>query len=216
MISNSTLYYTFSTNAQVLGALVAILAAFVHFRIIRLETYLIGDGKAILHRWENYWKEYRENWDITPEIEKTLKERLEDAIDRKSINEIEDALKNLKWLEEKTEQKNVRNSLSYLIEKWFLGTKKQIKDLKNLTIFVVVLAIFTISMSIVFLSMVDKLATCEFSSLISLVINLFFTIITLFLSGCIIYEGLNEDAIHEVDIDNPIDFSEHMKRKQQF
>ncbi len=44
MIDSNTLYYTFSTIPQVLGALVALLAAFVHFRIIRLQDYLIGDG----------------------------------------------------------------------------------------------------------------------------------------------------------------------------
>jgi hypothetical protein len=74
----NTLYYTFSTYAQVVSAIVAIIAAFVHFRIRAIEDLLIGHGQSVLNRWNE--PGYR-----LPE--KTIdrqKKRLIDAIGRRS------------------------------------------------------------------------------------------------------------------------------------
>ncbi|MDZ7660747.1 hypothetical protein [Fodinibius sp.] len=52
LFSEATLYYFFSTLAQVLAALVALIAVLVHFRINALRDFLVGDGNAILRRTE--------------------------------------------------------------------------------------------------------------------------------------------------------------------
>lgn len=200
MIEKNTLYYVFSTDAQVIGALVAILAAFIHFRITRLQDYLIGDGQAILNR----WAEYQKNWEPKFNNESFLYKRLEDGIVRKNVYEIKDALKHVSELEKKRGQIKERNNLIYVIKEWFGGTEKKVKELKDLTVLVVVLAIFTIILSIVSLSIVDILANCEYCAIMSLLINLFFTIVTLLVAGFVIYQGFMDKAIHEKDTDNPI------------
>lgn len=48
IFTDTTLYFYFSTLAQVLAAIVALIAVIIHFRISSLRDILIGDGKAIL------------------------------------------------------------------------------------------------------------------------------------------------------------------------
>lgn len=88
MFSENTLYYFFSTIAQVLAALIALIAVLVHFRINALKYFLIGDGKAILHR-----KSIGENG--YEELTSTQVKRLSDAVDRQDIQGIQNVLKDL-------------------------------------------------------------------------------------------------------------------------
>jgi hypothetical protein len=45
-MTDTTLYYFFSTISQVLAAISALLAVFTQFKISEIKDFLIGDGKA--------------------------------------------------------------------------------------------------------------------------------------------------------------------------
>ncbi len=69
MFSQNTLYYFFTTIAQVLAAIAALIAVVVHFRISALRDFLVGDGESVLKGleeniagYEHYQKSIRKGW----------------------------------------------------------------------------------------------------------------------------------------------------------
>ena len=129
MVSPDTLYYTFSTIPQVLGALVAIIAAFVHFRIIRLQDYLIGDGQSVLDRQNE--EGYR--------LDLTQKKRLRDAVSRKNKYEIKDVIRILSDAEYKEglTKKQRPNGLQYLYEDRFYTAGKRFPHVYTNNLYIV-------------------------------------------------------------------------------
>ncbi len=204
MIDETTLYYLFSTNAQLLGALVAILAAFVHFRVTRLQDYLIGDGQAIYDNWDtDDYKELFERINLKSKAH-TLKSRLKDGISRKNIYEIKDVLVNINSYMKKAYHVKIENDLMYIIEDWFLGTEKKIRKLKEYTILISGLAIFTIILSLVLLAFTNQIILCLCYAMMSLILNLLFTVTILILSFFLIYMGLSDNVKHETNTINPL------------
>ena len=53
IINDNSLYYFFSTEAQSMAALAAILAIFLQYKISSLKNLLVGDGLSIIRRKEN-------------------------------------------------------------------------------------------------------------------------------------------------------------------
>ena len=86
MFSPNTLYYFFSTLAQMIAAIVALIAVLVHFRISALRDFLVGDGEAVLKR-----KERREEGYNLLTVKH--KNKLIDAIERKDIAGIKKVMK---------------------------------------------------------------------------------------------------------------------------
>lgn len=191
MIESNTLYYTFSTIPQVLGAFVALLAVFVHFRLVILQDYLVGDGKSILNRLGNTG--------VT--LDDMQQKRLKDAVDRKNIYEIKAIIKLLSDNEKEegfTKQQRP-TGLQYAFEDRFCGTEIQIQNLKNNTLITCAVALVTIALSLISLSLTDLLLICNYYSIISLIVNMLLALATLILSFKVIYQGLIEKTLHETD-----------------
>jgi hypothetical protein len=88
MIIQTTLYYFFSTIAQVIAASVALIAVLVHFRILALRDFLVGDGKSIVDGKDDK----REGYEILNTISYY---RLKDSVSRKDIGGIKEVLTQL-------------------------------------------------------------------------------------------------------------------------
>ncbi len=191
-MESNTFYYTFSTIPQVLGTLVALLAAFVHFRINRLHDYLIGDGEAVLNRWgETGYK-----------LDNNKHKRLKDAVARKNIYEIKDVIRRRLSDVEKDEghtKVDKSTGLQYLYEDRFCGTENLIKKLKTWTLVTVLFTFATITCSLICLSLVDiiKISLC-YNKLI-LFANLMLAVISLALSLYVLFLGLSDNDKHEID-----------------
>jgi hypothetical protein len=145
-MEDATLLYTFSTIPQVLGAVVAVVAALVIIRIQRLSDYLVGDGKATLARWEEDDTGYR-----LKVATKFQHARLRDGILRKSVPEIQAVLHELSR-QEKNEgytKKQRPRGLQYLYEDRFLGTLDQIDALRKMTWCLVLLSFVVIVFTLV-------------------------------------------------------------------
>lgn len=191
MIDENTLYYTFSTIPQILGAMTALLVAFVHFRLLRLEDYLIGDGQSIINR----------IGDKGVILNKQQEKRLVDAVARKNIYEIKAVLKGLseKEKEEGYTKAQRPTGLQYCFEDRFCGTLGKISDLKKLTLISTGVAMFTIIFSLGSLSIVDCIRKSTICSKLFLIFNVSLTIITLILAFWVIYKGLVGKTLHETD-----------------
>lgn len=85
MINPTTLYYFFSTIAQVIAAAVALIAVLVQFRILALRDFLIGDGKSIVDGKDDN----REGYEI---LNTRTYYRLKDSVSRKDIGGIKEVL----------------------------------------------------------------------------------------------------------------------------
>src|ERR1022692_624633 len=104
-METTTLYYFFSTTAQVLAAISALLPVFTHFKITEIKESIIGDGIATLNRWEK-----PENGYPPPIMDSNnYFERLEDSVGRKSINGIHDVIKKLAEFE-KNQSRSLKDS----------------------------------------------------------------------------------------------------------
>ena len=197
----NTLYYTFSTIPQVIGAIAAIIAAFTHFRIANLKEYLIGDGKSVLHRWGE--KEYK----FPKKEEIKQKKRLKDAIARRSIPEIKNIIFQLHCIAKVKgySKKDSPTGIQYVYEDRFCGTENHINKLKRWTIYVIVISFFTIIISIVSLAMIDVIisATCLDYKYWVLWINVALFIISLLFAFRLICLGLYKRTVHETDRPSP-------------
>ena len=193
MIDSNTMYYTFSSIPQILGVLIAVLVAFVHFRITRLEDYLVGDGQAT----------YNRLGEIGFILTKREQKRLLDAIGRKNIYESKNVLKKLSEIEKKEghTKETRKTGLQVIYEDRFCGTLDQIDRLKKLTLKAVGLATFTIILSLLSLGLVDLILKCNCFPMVSLIINIILTIITVVLSYLVIYQGLIKKTLHETVIE---------------
>lgn len=195
----NTLYYTFSAMPQVLGAIAAVIAAFVHFRIANLREYLVGDGHSVLNRLNDGEDGYRFQ---TAEEQTKQHKRLRDAVDRRSIPEIKHVIFLLQEIEknEGFSKKTRPTGLQYLYEDRFCGTEERIRQLKKLTMFVIAVSFLTIIGSIVSLAMTDKFLSAARSGLASLILwlNVGLFIASLFFNLGLL--GLSEITVmHESD-----------------
>ena len=149
----NSLYYYFSTVAQVMAAISALLAVFTQFKISEIKDFLIGDGIATLERMKLHESGYHLETDFKKHID-----RLRDSVGRKSIMGILEVLEVLSK-NEKDEGKTLASSprgLQYL-EKRFKLNLVQLNKIQSLTKKSIVLAFIAIFISLVSLIFVEVL-----------------------------------------------------------
>lgn len=196
---DNTLYYTFSAIPQVLGAIAAVIAAFIHFRIANLREYLIGDGKSVLHRWGNHGYKL----DDQHENQKQEK-RLRDAIDRKSIPGIKDIILLLRdnEINQGYTKLDRPTGLQYLYEDRFCPTDCHIKMLNIITVVFIAFSFFTIIVSIVSLAMTASIDSITHHNLMCWILwgNVILFIASLIFAFSVICIGLVRKSVHEKEI----------------
>ena len=185
-MDSNTLYYFFSTVAQVLAAICALVAVLSHFKINEIKTFLVGDGKAVYERMNN-----REQGHQLKDIHEHLKylARLRDSVGRNSISGIKEVIELLASLEVEPKKRG----LKYLEER-FNYRINQLNDIKLLTKKSIIFAFLVIAISLISLVFVEQIKTMEYisSTIISIVIILTFMSIIYTIQG--VYRGLeNQD-----------------------
>lgn len=189
-MTETTLYYLFSTLAQSFAAISALLAVFTHFKIGELKDFLVGDGQSILDRMDIKEPGY----DFPNEKTRlTLYGRLRDSISRKSIFGISEVIQQLAK-KEKDEGKSLQTNprgLQY-IENGFNRRMKQMTNIKSPTkrsIISAFVVIFLSLISIVFVNdLINLCLTKWFLIFLIFVISTYSLILTI--KG--IYEGLRD------------------------
>ncbi len=172
-ISSSTLYYCFSTIAQVLAATSALSAIFIQVKINEIKKFLIGTGKVMLNRIDFGEEVYRE-------LDPTNKLRLRDYFDKEDIIGIEEILK---IFVDKEKTKGIRQEdhptgFQGVHEK-FTKQKKIISTLKNLMKVAIIFSLMTIIYSILVLGLTDFIQKYLYLNLIIIFVGLVLLIISL-------------------------------------
>ena len=157
--NETTLYYVFSTTPQVIGAMIALITAFVHFRLARLNDYLVGDGRVIHERWESYEDPQWHRVELVEDNTK-YKDRMRDAVLRKSVDEIDAVYRLLKddaLLKGLDAQKRATGIYVSYRDR-FSKTLKHAEDIRLFTKLTSIAAISTIALSLICLSCVHVIA----------------------------------------------------------
>lgn len=187
-MTNTTLYYFFSTIAQVLAAISALLAVFTHFKINEIREFLVGDGKATYERMKLKEPGYE-----LPTNYKIYLDRLRDSIGRKSILGILQVIQVLAKYEldqNKTIETKPRG-LQYL-ERGFNYRMLQIKNIKSLTKKSLIFAFTAILAALVSLIFVENIKDMCVLKLIIIVAIIILTTLSMTFTVLGIYEGLKE------------------------
>jgi hypothetical protein len=143
-MTENSLYYLFSTIAQVLAALSGLLAVFFHFKTSEMKDYLIGDGLATFERMKRKDIGYSLNIDETKYVD-----RLRDALGRKNLKGIMEIIDFLAASENKEGHTLATRprGLQYL-QKQFRGNLRLLNHIKSITKQSIGFAFFTILISI--------------------------------------------------------------------
>jgi hypothetical protein len=149
----TSLYYYFSTVAQVLAAISALLAVFTQFKITEIKDFLIGDGIATLERMKLHEAGYHLETDFKKHID-----HLRDSVGRKSIMGILEVLEVLSQNEKHQGKTLISNprGLQHL-EKRFKWNLVQLYKIQTLTKKSIVLAFTDIFISLISLVFVEDL-----------------------------------------------------------
>lgn len=191
MITTSTLYYFFSTIAQILAAISALLAVFTHFKINEIKEFLVGDGMATLKRMCAKTTGY---FFVDEEDHKKYFERLRDAVHRKSILGILEVIELLSKYE-KDEGFTLlerKRGLQYL-EIRFKGRQTQISKIKSLTKKSIIAAFIAIFGSITSLLFVEIIYNNCVITLIIISLVLIITLISMIFTIQGIFSGLKDE-----------------------
>ena len=180
MFSSNTLYYFFSTLAQMIAAIVALIAVLVHFRISALRDFLVGDGEAVLKR-----KERREEgYNLLPVIHKN---RLIDAIERKDITGIKKVIKLLACNEKKEGHTLEDRPRGFQrLFKYYEKTENQINEMSRISKMAFFFAAITACYSTVAILLIDYAINCFWFQIILVGMNL----ILLSICGYFISKGI--------------------------
>lgn len=149
----TSLYYYFSSVAQVLAAISALLAVFTQFKISEIKDFLIGDGLATLER----MKLHETGYDLVTDFKK-YSDRLRDSVGRKSIMGVLEVLEVLAKNEKeagRTIESNPRG-LQFL-ERRFKDNLTQLYSIQTLTKKSIVLAFIAIFIALISLVFVEHL-----------------------------------------------------------
>jgi hypothetical protein len=180
IISSNTLYYFFSTLAQVVAAATALIAVLVHFRITALRDFLVGDGESVL----NMKKDYREERGYDLLTSKNT-DRLKGAVARKDISGIEKVLKELAELEKNKSVSEDHHGFQWLYGH-FSKTQNQIKEMSQTSKRAFIMALITAFYSIISILFVEIIFDCLFYSI--LIVG--FDIILLTICFCYFIKGI--------------------------
>lgn len=184
-ISNSTLYYFFSTVAQVLAATAALSVIILQFKINEIKRFLIGSGHAMFRsmaRGERYYDK----------LEPHKRNRLEDAIGREDINGIEEILNLLTKYEidDGIKLKDHPTGFQGLNER-YKNQKILITTLNKLMRAPIIFSLITIIACLIGLSFVDLINKNLISSITSILLVLFLVIFSLWKTYKAITRGLD-------------------------
>jgi len=183
----TTLYYFFSTTAQVMAAISALLAIFTQFKITGIKVFLLGDGKAIFERMAK-----KEEGFVLEHHERYLN-RLRDSLFRESITGILQVLELLASTEQdkgKTIESNPRGLQN--LEARFKERINQLDRIKLLTKRTIVSAIVAIFLSLFFILFVEKLISFNCFVWGSVIITLIASILCMFFTIQGIFFGLKD------------------------
>lgn len=152
-MTSSTLYYLFSTVAQVMAAISALLAIFIQFKLTDIKVFLLGDGKATFERLSN--KEPGYDLEIGY---KKYHDRLRDALVRESIKGIQEVIEVLAKNESDKGRSIDTNprGLQYL-EKRFKERISQMNKIKFMTKMSIVFSFITIFVSVISIIFVEQI-----------------------------------------------------------
>ena len=192
----NSIYYTFSTMAQVLAGMIALLGAFLLYKMSQIDNELIGIAEAAL-------MELRRNHDLQFIInieDELLKSRIEKTMAKTDLNELKKRLDELVDIIDKHFKEN--NDFKEKIGKPFLSKyefkNKIIKQTKETIIITAICIIFSIGILIIptiselyygtlFIFTIIRL---HYMMLISIGLALF--IVSLCKNVCIILEAITE------------------------
>lgn len=178
LISDNTLYYFFSTIAQVLAATTALVSIVLQFRVNSLKKFLLGDGQALYKRWEDKESGYISN---TKELK-----RLRDAIYREDYDGIKTAIEFLA----KTDNGENDNGFKGLSSK-FSTKLEEIIELIGIIKDVVKWSVATIVISLIILAVIDFIKYQFLIESLCILIVLILSIITLYKTYLGIKRGID-------------------------
>lgn len=187
----TTLYYFFSTVAQVMAAISALLAIFTQFKLSELNAFLIGDGMATYKR----MSDEDEGYQLTDTLEhKAHLDRLRDALSRRSILgilKVIDILAINEGNQGKNETTNPRG-LQYL-KRRFEERILRIVKIKSLIKTSIIIAFTAIIISLISLAIVQNIKNkpCVVGILIVLILILSILSIAYTIWG--VYKGLESE-----------------------
>lgn len=174
ILTQTTLYYFFSTLAQVIAAAVALIAVLVHFRILALRDFLVGDGQAIIFAKD----ENRAGYDI---LDDTNLARLKDAVWRKDIGGIKNVLTWLAQFEQKNYYGNYTGPRGF---QWLLNhfehTENEIKKMSDKSKKSFIFALITSFYSVISILFVEVMINNQCFLFVSVVLILILIIICLY------------------------------------
>lgn len=174
MFNPTTLYYFFSTLAQVIAALVALVAVLVHFRISVLRDFLVGDGDAIIYRKERIEAGYEI-------LSNLMLQRLKDAVRRNDIIGIKNVIRELAGKESEAGYtlETRPNGFQRLLLN-FENTESQINEMSNLSKLAFLFALSTAFISVITILFVDFVSNCDLYQIVIIGINLILLVICLY------------------------------------
>lgn len=150
-ITDQTVYYTLSTIAQVQAAVVALLGVFLFYKIQRISDIQIGQGKAIKANLDEKIEKKERNID-------THYRRLRDAIHRKNLYGIEEAVLHFTIEEIKAAKQDLATNGYYLhVYPKFIDTKRTLNILKWTTAIALTLCFTSLLYSLISLSQIDSI-----------------------------------------------------------
>jgi len=149
MFESTTLYYFFSTLAQVLAAITALVAVLVHFRISALRDFLIGDGESVLKRKLDFGN--TQGYDLLTDLNSN---RLKDSIYRKDINGIRQVLAELAQLEANKNISSDHHGFQWLLS-FFLTSEEEITQMSKTSKSSFIIAFVTALYSVIAILFVD-------------------------------------------------------------
>jgi len=187
-MDNDTFYYTLSTIPQVLAAVSAVIAAFIHFRLRDIQNLLIGEGQTAYDR--------RENPGYC--LNNTYTQRLRDAINRKNIHEIDEVLRILRDQEydEGYTKKDRPTGLQFIYEDKFCKTEKYYRQIKKWALIIIAFIIFVILSSSFSLANTDIIYNNNLNNLV-LKSNIYLFSLAIFASLGLVIGSFAHKTVYE-------------------
>ncbi|HEY9114088.1 MAG TPA: hypothetical protein VIN10_05270 [Bacteroidales bacterium] len=146
-------YYFFSTTAQVIAAFAALTAIFIQFKINSISSYLLGDGLSVLRNIKTNPK--APGYDFK-EITQQKIDRLDDAVNRKSLNEIFNVINFIAKLEGGKKPDDKRDNNIRGLNNKFKQKLNMLLFLRSATIISIVVASIAIYFALIYITKVDE------------------------------------------------------------
>ena len=183
LFSDNTLYYYFSTIAQVVAATVALVSIAIQFRIINLRRHLVGDGQAVYNRAIAGESGYEV-------LDDRQRQRLSDAIEREDLDGIGDVIGVL--IEANSPKPGIAMILNphgfHQLNTTFFKALNDLKEMKFKIISIVRISIISIVVALISLVLIDYYKCIPVLKVISVVVSLILFIATMVMN----YKGIKK------------------------